>query len=200
MSFRTDLAIETKEMYDESQGNKGEIPGVSVDVDHYSNTIKVTRICVMDEVESRIMEKDEGDYITIEADNIVGAEMSPQEIAKAHGWQIVLMDYNDSSTSVLTSDGKGSGNSSGASDTKDTSEAAGSPDQTASGGASVDSTVPIAKTGSGNVIIYQLMLRNPTFRSRLQTLIRPSWKLPSGKEPKRFPPSFRPAVTASSTI
>ncbi len=56
MPFRTDLAIENKEMYDESQGKSGEIPGVSVDIQEYSDRIKVTKIVVKDELGSHIME------------------------------------------------------------------------------------------------------------------------------------------------
>ena len=57
MAFRTDLAIENKEMYDESRGNQGEIPGVEVKVRQETKKIKVTRIAVKDETGSRIMGK-----------------------------------------------------------------------------------------------------------------------------------------------
>ncbi len=84
MSFRTDLAIENKEMYDESRGNRGEIPGVSVDVQEYSDRIKITRITVLDETGSRIMGKERGSYITIEAEDAAGAEEKEKsEIAGA---------------------------------------------------------------------------------------------------------------------
>ena len=84
MPFRTDLAIENKEMYDESQGNQGEIPGVSVDIQEYSDRIKVTKIVVKDELGSHIMGKPCGSYITIEADEAVGAEEEEKkEIARA---------------------------------------------------------------------------------------------------------------------
>ncbi len=83
MSFRTDLAIENKEMYDESQGNQGEIPGVSVDVQDYSDRIRVTRITVKDETGSRIMGKPCGSYITVEAEGAAGAEEEEKkEIAR----------------------------------------------------------------------------------------------------------------------
>ena len=84
MSFRTDLAIESKEMYDESQGNRGEIPGVGVDIHNYSEKIKVTRITVLDELGSKIMGKPCGSYITIEAEDAVGAEEKEKsEISRA---------------------------------------------------------------------------------------------------------------------
>ena len=84
MSSRTDLAIENKEMYDESQGNQGEIPGVGVDIQNYSDRIKVTRITVLDELGSKIMGKPCGSYITIEAQDAVGAEdKEKNEISRA---------------------------------------------------------------------------------------------------------------------
>ena len=81
MAFRTDLAIENKEMYDESRGNQGEIPGVEVKVRQETKKIKVTRIAVKDETGSRIMGKPCGNYITIEAEDIVGAQETEKKEA-----------------------------------------------------------------------------------------------------------------------
>ena len=98
MAFRTDLAIENKEMYDESRGNQGEIPGVGVDIQDYSDKVKVTRITVKDEVGSRIMGKPCGSYITIEAEDIVGAEKKEKkEVACAVAEELkrlIAFDYH----------------------------------------------------------------------------------------------------------
>ncbi len=74
MALRTDLAIETREMYHESHSDKREIPGVKVDVEEKNDKIKVTRIEIENELGSKIMEKPCGNYITIEADKIIGGE------------------------------------------------------------------------------------------------------------------------------
>lgn len=64
---RTDLALETREMYREEK--EQEIPGVEVDVSE-TRGLKVTRVNIREEVGARIMNKPIGNYITIEADGI----------------------------------------------------------------------------------------------------------------------------------
>lgn len=80
MNYRTDLAIESKEMIDESnKGKKIEMPGVLVDVDQYDPNVKVTRIKIDDEAGSRTMGKPIGNYITIEAKDLVDGEEEVKE-------------------------------------------------------------------------------------------------------------------------
>lgn len=75
MDFRTDLAIESKEMLDENnKGKKVEIPEVEVDEDQYEQGVKVTRIRVTGETGSRIMGKPLGNYITIEVRDLIEGE------------------------------------------------------------------------------------------------------------------------------
>ena len=75
MDFRTDLAIESKEMLDENnKGKKVEIPAVEVDEDQYEQGVKVTRIRVTGETGSRIMGKPLGNYITIEVRDLIEGE------------------------------------------------------------------------------------------------------------------------------
>jgi spore protease len=62
--IRTDLAIEAREFYNK-QENKGDIPGVLVDVEKQQD-ITVTRVKVVEEVGARIIGKPRGNYITIE--------------------------------------------------------------------------------------------------------------------------------------
>lgn len=72
MNFRTDLAIENKEMYDEdNKGKNVEIPGVEVDKDQYGEEINVTRIKITDEHGSKVLSKPIGNYITIEVKGLV---------------------------------------------------------------------------------------------------------------------------------
>lgn len=75
MKYRTDLAIESKEMLDqEKKGKKTEIPGVEVDEDSYGEGVKVTRIKVADEYGSQVMGKPIGTYVTIEVKDMVDGE------------------------------------------------------------------------------------------------------------------------------
>ncbi|MDI9493963.1 MAG: GPR endopeptidase [Bacillota bacterium] len=85
MNYRTDLAIESKEMIEEKhKGKKVEIPGVEVDEDQYGYGVKVIRIKITTEEGSRIMGKPLGNYITIEAKDLVdGEEEVKQETVKA---------------------------------------------------------------------------------------------------------------------
>lgn len=71
MNFRTDLAIENKQMYDEN--NNVEISGVEVEREEKDNIV-VTRIKVTDEHGSQIMGKPMGNYITIEMPGIRNAD------------------------------------------------------------------------------------------------------------------------------
>ena len=62
--IRTDLAIEAKEFYNK-QENKGDIPGVLVDVDKQQD-VTITRVKVVEDVGARVIGKPKGNYITIE--------------------------------------------------------------------------------------------------------------------------------------
>lgn len=85
MGYRTDLAIESREMVNEGKkGRAVEIPEVEVDEDYYGRDVKVTRIKITGESGSNIMGKPIGNYITIETTNPVdGEEELKEEIAKA---------------------------------------------------------------------------------------------------------------------
>lgn len=67
LSIRTDLALEAHEAY--SKGNKGEIPGVSMDIKD-GKDIKVTTVKVLDKKGEKIIGKPAGTYITIEAQDL----------------------------------------------------------------------------------------------------------------------------------
>jgi len=62
--IRTDLAIEAREFYNK-QENRGDIPGVEVDVDKQED-VTITRVKVVEEVGARMIGKPRGNYITIE--------------------------------------------------------------------------------------------------------------------------------------
>lgn len=85
MKFRTDLAIENKEMYDsENKGKNIEISGVEVETENYEETVGITRIKITDEHGSKALSKPLGNYITLEVDGIVdGPEETKEKAAIA---------------------------------------------------------------------------------------------------------------------
>ena len=65
ISRRTDLALEAKEMYQEGQ-DSSDIPGVKIETKELDNCI-VTKVEIIDEQGSQIMNKEIGKYITLES-------------------------------------------------------------------------------------------------------------------------------------
>ena len=71
MDYRTDLAIERKEIIDEENGKTGAPDGVAVEKADYGDDVKVTRIEIISRAGEMRMQKPMGNYITIEADGIL---------------------------------------------------------------------------------------------------------------------------------
>ena len=65
ISIRTDLALEAREIYEEGESSS-EIPGVKLDKKELENCI-VTKVEIIDEQGSKIMNKGIGKYITLES-------------------------------------------------------------------------------------------------------------------------------------
>lgn len=85
MKFRTDLAIENKEMYDsENKGENVEISGVEVETENYADVVGITRIKITDEHGSKVLAKPLGNYITLEVEGVVdGSEEVKEKAAEA---------------------------------------------------------------------------------------------------------------------
>jgi len=78
LNFRTDLAIENKEMYDsDNQGEGIEISGVEVETEKFEEVVGITRIKITDEHGSKVLQKPLGNYITLEVEGVVDG---PEEI------------------------------------------------------------------------------------------------------------------------
>lgn len=71
MDYRTDLAIERKEIIDEESRKREPIDGVAMQKIDYGDDIRVTRIEITNIAGEARMEKPMGNYITIEADGIL---------------------------------------------------------------------------------------------------------------------------------
>lgn len=98
MNFRTDLAIESKEMIDEENNGEGkEISGVSVEEHQIDEGVNVVRIQIMDDNGSKAMGKPIGNYITIEVKDLVdGSEERKQVASKALEEELSrLIDFHE---------------------------------------------------------------------------------------------------------
>ncbi|MDO4545445.1 MAG: GPR endopeptidase [Bacillota bacterium] len=71
MKYRTDLAIERKEILDGENKGAAEIEGVTMEKEDYEGGVKATRIAITSLAGEARMEKPMGNYITIEAEGIL---------------------------------------------------------------------------------------------------------------------------------
>lgn len=71
MRFRTDLAIERKEILDEQQGSARDIDGVIMEKVTYDKDITATRIKIINQLGEMKLEKPRGNYITLEVDGVL---------------------------------------------------------------------------------------------------------------------------------
>lgn len=71
MNYRTDLAIERKEMLDSDNTNTDKIPGISIEKEEYGDGVITTVINVTNEEGAIALNKPIGKYITIEAKGII---------------------------------------------------------------------------------------------------------------------------------
>lgn len=71
MNYRTDLAIERKEMLDNEQGSTSEVEGVTMEKTEYGEGVTTTCIKIINDIGAKKMGKPIGDYITIEAAGII---------------------------------------------------------------------------------------------------------------------------------
>ncbi len=95
--IRTDLAIEAREFYNK-QENRGDIPGVEVDVDKQED-VTITRVKVVEEVGARMIGKPRGNYITIEVPKLKDNDKDLQDevgrlLAKEVGSIVKLNDQS----------------------------------------------------------------------------------------------------------
>ncbi|MDD2218422.1 MAG: GPR endopeptidase [Eubacteriales bacterium] len=82
MKYRTDLALESKQLYDEeNKGKEADIPGVSSDINIYDEDIKVTTIEIVDERGAVALGKPPGKYITLEVEGLIDGKEGVKERA-----------------------------------------------------------------------------------------------------------------------
>lgn len=71
MDYRTDLAIERKEILDEEGGDSSEIKGISVKKTDYGDGVIATNIVISEPKAAARMKKAMGCYVTVEAEGIL---------------------------------------------------------------------------------------------------------------------------------
>lgn len=79
-NFRTDLALERRDIYKESNNIKGEIDGIISEEEVVSKTIKVTRVNVINENGAKSIQKPIGTYTTIDVEKM--RNITEEEISK----------------------------------------------------------------------------------------------------------------------
>lgn len=81
MKYRTDLALECKELAEEENVSVGEDDGVLFNKRDYGNNVTVVKIEILDERGEKMLEKPKGTYITIEAEGIIEEENQVKKLA-----------------------------------------------------------------------------------------------------------------------
>lgn len=82
MNFRTDLALERRDLYRKANNIKDEIPGIETEEEEKKN-IKITRVKITNEEGANAIGKPVGNYITIDTKNLKNAsEEEIQEFAQ----------------------------------------------------------------------------------------------------------------------
>ncbi len=79
-NFRTDLALERRDIYKETNNIKGEIDGIISEEEEVSKTIKVTRVNVVNENGAKSIQKPIGTYTTIDVKKM--RNITEEEISK----------------------------------------------------------------------------------------------------------------------
>ena len=69
MAYRTDLALEAREMYYETAAAEAEIDGVEVSGEEFGEDLKVTRVKITSPAGEKALNKPMGNYVTIEIPN-----------------------------------------------------------------------------------------------------------------------------------
>lgn len=79
-NFRTDLALERRDVYKKANNIKGEIDGIISEEEEVSKTIKVTRVNVINENGAKSIQKPIGTYTTIDVEKM--RNITEEEISK----------------------------------------------------------------------------------------------------------------------
>lgn len=65
-NFRTDLALERRDLYKKANGLKNEVDGIEIEEDKTDEKVQIYRVKVLNEKGAEAIGKPVGDYITID--------------------------------------------------------------------------------------------------------------------------------------
>lgn len=69
-NFRTDLALERRDLYKKANGLENEIDGIEIEEDKTDEKIQISRVKVLNEKGAEAIGKPVGDYITIDVQKL----------------------------------------------------------------------------------------------------------------------------------
>ncbi len=70
MNFRTDMAIERRDIYKSANKLDTEIPGIETEEKNTDGNIRVTKVRILDEQGEQALGKPQGTYVTIDIKNL----------------------------------------------------------------------------------------------------------------------------------
>ncbi len=70
MNFRTDLALERRDLYRKANNIENEVDGIETEEEDYNENIKITKVKVLNENGEQAIGKKKGNYITIDIKNM----------------------------------------------------------------------------------------------------------------------------------
>ena len=73
MQFRTDMALERRDIYKQANKLDNEIPGIETEEIEKSNNIRITKVKILDEQGEKAIGKSKGTYVTIDIKNLKSA-------------------------------------------------------------------------------------------------------------------------------
>ena len=79
-NFRTDLALERRDIFKKTNNIDGDVPGIESSVKEVSDSIKVEKVKITSEEGAKALQKPIGDYITIDVKKM--RNISEEEIQK----------------------------------------------------------------------------------------------------------------------
>lgn len=81
-NIRTDLAVETREVYKKAEKIEDEIPGIETNIENISDDFQVTEVRILSDEGANALGKPIGNYYTIEAENLhLGIEEINNKVA-----------------------------------------------------------------------------------------------------------------------
>lgn len=79
MIFRTDMADERRDIYKKANNLEDEIEGIECEVDEKDDGVRITRVKILNENGKKALNKDIGNYITIDCKKVTNLSEEAEE-------------------------------------------------------------------------------------------------------------------------